>query len=168
MEKPSWMNSGVRTLQSELPQKNPQSAPCHPWNSAAIAGHPRNILFQQLTLVSWIQEWSCSSRADPRKLLAGAAGRCRPCCPSVQLCTASGAPAKSVAKLCSANKVGLKSPKLSCGKMSNTYWKETPFWAGGGKCLCRRQCYSQANLGLGSQEHLPEPCGCIGYRYRYI
>lgn len=32
--------------------------------------------------------------------------------------------------------------------------RETPFWAFDGKCLCQWQCYTQANMGLGTQEHL--------------
>lgn len=80
----------------------------------------------------------------------------------------SGAPAITVGKLFHTVKVGLRSPKLSSSKMSNTHWKETPFWVIGGKCLCQRQCYTQDIIDLVSQEHLPEPCGCIGQRYRYI
>lgn len=80
----------------------------------------------------------------------------------------SGAPAITVGKIFRTIQVGLRSPKLSCSKMSNTYWKETPFWVIGGTCLCQRQCYTQANISLVSQEHLSEPCGCIGQRYRYI
>lgn len=58
----------------------------------------------------------------------------------------SGAPAKTVAKLFSTIKVGLKNPKLSCSKMLNMYWKETPFGAVCGKYICERQCYSHANI----------------------
>lgn len=72
----------------KITSKPPQNSPCHLWNSAAIAVHPRSILFQQLPLVSWIQKWSCTSKVDPRKLLPEAAGRCRSC-PSVQLYTDS-------------------------------------------------------------------------------
>lgn len=45
--------------------------------------------------------------------------------------------------------------------------KRDPLSAACGKCICQRQCYSHANMGLGSQEHLPEPYGCVGHRCRY-
>lgn len=77
----------------------------------------------------------------------------------------AGAPAKTVAKAFQYYQGWLKKAVLQ--QDVKYILKRDPLSAACGKYICQRQCYSHANMGLGSQEHLPEPYGCIGHRCRY-